>query len=87
MYCTQNARRGGVHLVLGLPPFPMLEVLPKPTLTLFVKKPFQFWREKNFPEIKSANVCFRPKADVHDFLLVWLFIFLGNMNNMRVQPL
>jgi len=27
----------------------MLEVLCKPTLTLFVKKPFLFWREKNFP--------------------------------------
>jgi len=28
----------------------MLEVLCKPTLTLFVKKPFLFWRKKKFLE-------------------------------------
>ena len=33
---------------IPLPLSPVLEVLPKPTLTLFVKKPFLFWREKNF---------------------------------------
>ena len=38
---------------------PVLEELHKPTLTLFVKKHFLFWRKKNFPEGKSANVWFR----------------------------
>jgi len=33
---------------IGLTPPPVLEVLCKPTLTLFVKKLFLFWREKNF---------------------------------------
>jgi hypothetical protein len=31
---------------------PVSEVLPKPTLTLFVKKPFPFWREKFFQNKK-----------------------------------
>jgi len=33
---------------IGLTPSPVLEVLPKPVSTLFVKKPFIFWRKKNF---------------------------------------
>ncbi len=33
---------------IGQAPLPMLEVLHKPTLTLFVEKLCQFWREKIF---------------------------------------
>ncbi len=33
------------------------------------------------------NVRFWRKADVHGFLLVWLFVFLGNMGYIRVQLL
>jgi len=49
---------------------PMLEVLCKPTLTLFVEKPFVFWGKKN-PEEKSANVCFRPKANTQSIMRVY----------------
>jgi len=52
---------------IGRLPLPMLEVLCKPTLTLFVKKPFLFWRKKNFPEIKSATVRFWHKADTQSW--------------------
>ncbi len=41
-------------------PLPVLEVLCTLALTLFVKKSFQFWRKKIFPE-KTANACYRPK--------------------------
>jgi len=33
---------------IGLTTLPVLEVLHKPTLTLFVEKLFLFWREKIF---------------------------------------
>ncbi len=33
---------------IGLTPLPVLEVLPKPTLTLFLKKPFPILARKNF---------------------------------------
>ena len=36
---------GGDATSIGRLPLPMLEVLCKPTLTLFVKKSFLFWRE------------------------------------------
>ena len=40
-------KRGGTPSI-GLATLPALEVLRKPTLTLFVKKPFLFWRKKIF---------------------------------------
>ncbi len=39
---------------IGLAYSPMLEVLPKPTLPLFVKKSFPFWREK-FSRMKNCE--------------------------------
>jgi hypothetical protein len=48
---------------IQLPHLHVLEVLPKPTLTLFVKKPFLFWRKK-FSEEKTPNGHLRPKADI-----------------------
>ncbi len=40
---------------IGLTPLPVLEALPKLTLTLFVEKPFLFQREKIFPEEKISE--------------------------------
>ena len=54
----------GGYPSIGRLPLPVLEVLRKPTLTLFVKKPFLFWREKIFSEVKSVDNCFRLKADI-----------------------
>ena len=52
----------------------MLEVLRKPTLTLFCKKALSILAQKIFPEIKSTNVHFVPKAVIQNYVMYGLVV-------------
>ena len=51
---------------IGHTTLPMLEVLCKPTLTLFVKNALSILARKNFLESKLLNDRFRPRADIQN---------------------
>ena len=74
---------GRVPLVLD-EGMPLLEVLRKPTLTLFVKKPFLFWR-KNFSRNKIYICPLLHKAAIQDNpSFNWLLQITTLMSNLRV---
>jgi len=59
---SESRKRPGTPSI-GLTPSPVLEALHTPTLTLFVKKPFLFWRKK-FSKRKIGECLLLPKADI-----------------------
>ena len=73
---------------IGHTTLPMFKVLRKPTLTLFVKKHFLFWRKK-FLEGKSVGVCFWLKADIHilhrlSLLRLWILQHCYNWTSYEI---
>ncbi len=66
-FLSANVPRQSYIMVSGGTPsighatLPVLEVLCKPTLTLFVEKPFLFWREKIFQKENLRTSAFGTK--------------------------